>query len=403
MRTANRARLALALDEARQETLRQFSAFETGKLEVPYLKIINPPLWELGHVGYFQEFWCLRQGSGEGRRERPGPSLLADADRWFDSSKVAHATRWGLGLPPLDQLKQYLAGVMQRSQERLAQAPDDDEGLYHHRLSMFHEYMHIEAFCYTLQTLGLACHPSLQARQGAGITEGRTVAEGAAGGASALSSSWLRFAAGCSTLGSPAGRGFIFDNEKFEHAVSYEDFQICARPVSAGQFAQFVAAGGYREAGWWDPSYWALLRAEARQLPRYWREQGGGYEQRRFDQWLAVDTGAAMVHVCAREAEAYCRWAGLRLPTELEWQVAAEGAPAFVWGQQCWEWTSSAFEPFAGFSPDDYKEYSEPWFHNHRVVRGASFATPRGMVHSRFRNFYMADRGDPFIGFRVCA
>ena len=137
-------------------------------------------------------------------------------------------------------------------------------------------------------------------------------------------------------------------------------------------------------------------------MPVYWRLRDGVLCERRFDDWVALDAAAAVRHVSAHEAKAWCRWAGGRLPSEAEWALAARSAPGFDWGREVWEWTSSPFQPFPGFVPGPYRDYSRPWFGDHRVVRGASFAPPRALVDTRFRNFYQPHRNDLFIGFRVC-
>ena len=385
MRTSDPQALARDLRTTRLRTLALFDAFDPAHPGVPLLPIINPPRWELGHVGYFQEYWCLRQeGTG-----RPLPSRLAQADAWFDSSQVVHARRWHLPLPGVEAIKAYLAGVLEDSLARLADMPHDDRAMYFHRLALFHEVMHGEAFTYTLQTLARPCPDEALAVSWRGPLETADAPD-------------IDVAAATVTMGSAAGQGFIFDNEKFAHPVALAAYRISARPVSAGQFRAFVDAGGYREARWWTPQGWQSLQAQGRVLPRYWRWQAGRLQERRFERWLPLAEQDAMVHVDAHEAEAWCRWTGRRLPSEAEWQHAAQTQRGFDWGGQVWEWTGSAFEPFPGFSPDPYREYSAPWFHDHRVVRGASFATARSLVDTRFRNFYKPDRGDPFIGFRSC-
>ncbi len=150
MRELDRDALAGALHDAREYTNAQLDELDDAQWRVPYLSIINPPLWEYGHVGWFMERWCLRLRDDGSL----GPSLLASADRWYDSSNVPHATRWHLDLPDRRATTRYVAQVLERTQDVLVRADDTDAGLYFVRLSLYHEDMHGEAFAYTRHTLG---------------------------------------------------------------------------------------------------------------------------------------------------------------------------------------------------------------------------------------------------------
>ena len=380
MRRLDRRQLHAALLEARRTTLALLDDLEPAQWTVPQLPIINPPRWELGHVGWFMERWCLRLDA-EGHAS--GPALLADADRWYDSGRVPHATRWSLDLPSLGATRAYLEAVLERTLARLASADDSDAGLYYFRLALYHEDMHGEAFTYTRQTLGYAAPATLH--PAAAIGDGGDVA----------------VAGGCCMQGAPRGAGFVFDNEKWQHEVDLAPYAIARAPVSNAQFARFVEAGGYREPRWWTPAGWDWRLAQELAAPLGWRCDGSGWQQRVFDRWLPLDPALPVRHVSAHEAEAWCRWAGRRLPSEAEWEQAAlQGAiaPAGVW-----EWTATPFLPYPGFTPDPYEDYSRPWFESHRCVRGASIATPRRLWHPRFRNFYLPERNDIFVGFRTCA
>lgn len=382
MRNALRDQLSEALVVARNQTLGLVDHLrDAEQWRVPYLSIINPPLWELGHVGWFLEYWCLRWHAGAVTK----PSILPNADAWFDSRYVAHPSRWHLPMPEPQAIRAYNAEVLERVQERLAVAEDSDDALYFFRLALFHECMHIEAQAYTWQTL--AVHLPL-AYTGSRLSE--------------APQRQLDLPAGRWELGSRAGSGFVFDNEKWAHEISLATYSIADRPVSNGQFAEFVDAGGYQQPHLWDSRYYEVLRREGRVMPVYWRRTSGDFELRRFDRWHDLPANEPVQHVNAYEAQAYCTWAGASLPTEAQWERAAMTDARFLWGTSGWEWTATPFEPFAGFSADPYADYSIPAFGTTRVLRGGSCLTPRALVSPKFRNYFAPERQDIFSSFRLC-
>jgi ergothioneine biosynthesis protein EgtB len=384
MRRLDKQALRTALLDARQYTNAQLEDLDDAQWNVPYLPIINPPLWELGHVGWFMEHWCLRQqGSG-----RPlAPSLLAAADRWYDSSRVAHGTRWSLDLPDRTRTIRYIGEVLDRTLEALEKSDESDVGLYFMRLALYHEDMHGEAFAYSRHTLSYP-EPEGHSLGLPAVNDRRDV----------------ELEGGPFEVGAPRanGAGFVFDNEKWAHSQTVAPFAIGRDLVTNDEFTAFVAAGGYERPELWTDEGRKWLAQSLRRHPRDWRGAVTGWERRHFDLWAPLEKDEPVVHVTAFEAEAYCRWARRRLPTEVEWEYSAT-RDAIRWGESLWEWTASAFAPYPGFSADPYADYSQPWFHTHRSVRGGSILTRARMHHARYRNFYMPDRDDIFVGFRTCA
>ena len=389
-RTATPAELAGALEDARDYTLALFDRFDDAGLadpvRVPPLAVINPPLWELGHLAWFAEWYILRRATSSAPDAAEGHSLLTKGDDWFDSNTVPHDARWKLGLPSAGQIKTYCHEVLDRVLDRLSQAGDDDDALYPYRLALAHEDMHGEAFFYTMQTLGVPLPQGIDARLPRPWAEGE-----------------VRFPGGTLQMGSNAGRGFVFDNERQAHPVYVPSFVMDSTLVTNEQFAEFIADGGYDRAQFWSRAGREWLMRQEHSAPRDWERDGRHWRCVRFGQPAALPPHDPVRHVSLYEAQAYCMWADRRLPTEAEWEYAAmAGHPAWHWGD-LWEWTCSPFEPYPGFIADAYREYSAPWFHSHQAVRGASFATRGRMRSPKYRNFYLPERNDILIGFRTCA
>jgi iron(II)-dependent oxidoreductase len=449
--------LAELLADARARTLSLVGDLDPEQMIGPRLPTVNPPIWEIGHVAWFQEFWVLRH-------LRRKPPLLEKADAFYNSTEVIHDTRWDLALPGRAGTLDYMQEVLDRVIEGLIGETPTPEEIYFHLLVLFHEDMHGEAIFYTRQALGYP-EPDLGAR----LSHLPDVASGARAGAPDVEVPGGEFALGASRK-SP----FVFDNEKWAHPVEIKPFQISRHAVTNRDFLLFVEDDGYRRREFWSAEGWKWLatggapvldRSFARfwggekrltrknaaaepgiRHPIYWRrESDGRWSQRIFDRWTSLRDEFPVIHVNWYEAEAYCKWAKRRLPTEAEWEMAAAWAPAgekrhFPWGDgppdrqkanldgtalapspvgdhqagdsalglrqmigNVWEWTASDFLPYPGFIPDPYKEYSEPWFGTHKTLRGGCWATRARLIRNTWRNFYTPDRRDVWAGFRTCA
>jgi ergothioneine biosynthesis protein EgtB len=386
MRRAGRELLSLALIDARNHSLRWFAAFEDQPAAA------RPALWELGHVGWFQEHWIARNvqrrrgASGDATHPKLA-SILPGADAWFDSVHAPAASTLG-ALPGPQVVRQYLVDTLETTLDLLGSSDEDDDALYFYRLALLQEDERVERFATLAQTLGI---------------ETRLLAPLPARGVRAP----LRVTTTRWRLGSEAG-GLVLDNERWAHEVLVPEFEIDAQAVSWAQYAEFVEDGGYDDRQHWSEAGWAWVQAQGRRTPRYVDQLRHGVLQQRFGELVRVPLTHPVVHVCWHEADAWCRWAGRRLPNEAEWELAASRhtSGGFRWGEVR-EWMAGSLRPLGAdasqpaLPPSPGQADDAPL--GARVLRGASAAT-RGRLRSpKARRGRSADADEGFFGFRSCA
>jgi iron(II)-dependent oxidoreductase len=388
---------------------------------------LEPPIWEMGHVGWFQEYWLLRRLDG-------ADTLLRGSDGLYDSFNVPYRRRWDLGFPSRIETLAYITEVLDRSVARLDSREPTDADAYFYTLAAQHEDMHAENLTAILQTLGYARPPSLR-RDGVAPAVDRD-----------FHPHDVAVPGGTFVLGADRDEPFVFDNEKWAHPVEVAPVRIAATPVTNEQFQAFVDDGGYRRRECWGRRGWDWRRRERAEHPLFWQRHEGRWFEQRFGVLVPLEAWHPVVHVNWYEAEAFCRWAGRRLPTESEWEMAATYDPAtggkrrFPWGAgaptpECanldyragwtidvralpagdsplgcrqmignvWEWVGDTFEPYPGFVCDPYKEYSEPHFGAKKVLKGGGWTTRSRLIRATWRNFFKAQRRNIFAGFRTAA
>ena len=425
MHPTENADLVAWVEDARTRIFDIISDLTDEQLMGPQLDTVNPLRWEIGHVAWFFEKWVIREAAGRS-------PVLEHSDELYDSIAIAHDTRWGLPLPDRQGTIDYINRALDTTQEIVSKDPSPDVN-YHTAYCVYHADMHTEAFTYSRQTHGLP-FPETNHRRHApsgGAIEGD-----------------VRIPGGEFLLGADRKTPFCFDNEKWAYPVEVEPFSIAKAPVTQAEYAAFCNDKGYDNQAVWSDEGWQWKTENKVKGPLYWKRRGRGWQRRHFDNWIALEPNLPVIHVNWYEANAFCEWAGRRLPTEVEWEAAASLSSGsdiasqkrmYPWGitpsqdaahtdwasggtvdvgaygdgdsatgcrqmiGNVWEWTSTVFQPYPDFVIDPYKEYSEPWFETRKVLRGGCWATRSRLLWNTWRNFMTPDRRDVFAGFRTCA
>jgi iron(II)-dependent oxidoreductase len=424
------------LVDARKVELELLEGIPDAQMLGKKAHFLEPPIWEFGHVGWFQEYWLLRHLDRS-------DTLLPGSDGIYDSFHVSYKLRWDHAFPSRRETQAYITEVLKRSLGRLDSREPTAQETYLYMLAAFHEDMHAENLTAILQTLGFA-RPTLSVLDPACanpfVSPPDTGKDVAVPGGTFL-------------LGAMPDEPFVFDNEKWAHPVEVKPFRISSIPVTNAQYVAFVDDDGYRRREFWDSRGWYWRRQDGAEHPLFWcRGLDGRWLERRFDQIVPLQPWHPVVHINWYEAAAYCRWAKRRLPTEAEWELAASAEPTpdgrsingrkrrFPWGDDpptperanldlraggtvdvralaagdsafgcrqmignIWEWVADTFEPYPGFACDPYKEYSQPYFGKKKVLKGGCWTTRARLIRNTWRNFFMGDRRNIFAGFRTCA
>ena len=422
--------LARDLEEARTRTLLLVHSLSDEDLHRQHDPLMSPIIWDIGHIAHFEELWLTRN--------LDGPIEFSEMPGMYNPFEHPRATRAALPIPPFSEMLAKLAEIRERVLERLGTIDlGSDNPLiangYVYRMVIQHEYQHNETI---LQTLQLKQGAPYDAPRVETIQRGANLPE---------YGKMISVPGGQYTIGTD-DRHQAYDNERPQHVVDVEPFEIDRTPVTNGAWRHFIKDGGYSRSELWTPEGKQWLEQSGTLSPKYWTRSGDEWMSRSMNITKPVDPSEPVCHVSFHEAEAFARWAGKRLPTETEWEIAASWNPAtqraqqFPWGDNAasskianvdqlsfgvapifsydenesplgcygmigdvWEWTSSDFVGYPGFEAFPYKEYSEEFFGSeYKVLRGGSWATRPGAIRNTFRNWDYPIRRQIFSGVR-CA
>lgn len=390
--------LSLALLEARNRMLsllEQHEAADSGRQthRAPAEQTQPPPLWTAGHVAWFAEWWIARNpqhalGTRGGARDGRLASLWPESDTWFHPQGLL----WRQPLPDRAAIRAYMLEQLEATLALLDKVQELVPGLDLFRAVLMYEDTQTEHLLTRAQTLGLQVAP--------GLSTPPAQAQ--------RSPLWLPGTRW--SLGFPPGV-FSLGHERQTAALDVPEYEIDAQPVCWAQFVEFVDDGGYDRSELWHPEGWKHAQASGRRAPRHVEQigaNGGSVLQSLFGTPRRVAGSQPVMHVTWWEADAWARWAGRRLPTEIEWEIAAQTAShrGFRWGE-VQEWTAGTLRRAGDFVADAWTIGTpldpQPLWGLARIRRGASFVTPPSLMHPCSRGFALPESDEDFVGFRTCS
>ncbi|MBS1770339.1 MAG: ergothioneine biosynthesis protein EgtB [Acidobacteria bacterium] len=383
--------LAARFGAVREQTLKLSAPLEIEDFVPQVVEFVSPTKWHLAHTTWFFEELILAKFVEKYDKFNEHFSFLFNSYYNSVGSRTIRSERGALSRPTVKEVYAYRKYVNDAMQELLAGIsghanPLEIEGLI--TLGINHEQQHQELLLtdlkYTLgqNVLDPVYDPSWNREDQAALGKGE----------------FVKVDAGVYDIGFE-GTGFCFDNELARHKVYLDEFSISDRPVTNAEFAEFIDAGGYDDFRLWHSEGWDWVRANAVTAPLFWEKHAGGWSHFTLQgrQELAPDAPAS--HISFYEASAYAEMAGMRLPTEFEWEAAQS---KFEWGQR-WEWTESAYLPYPGFTKPAgaVGEYNGKFMVNQMTLRGESIATPEGHSRPTYRNFFHPQMRWQFFGLRL--
>ncbi|HKA93345.1 MAG TPA: ergothioneine biosynthesis protein EgtB [Acidimicrobiia bacterium] len=389
------SRIEAGLGGARARTLSLLAPIDDADLARQVSPLMSPLIWDLAHVGHYEELWLLRNVTGAA----PTNELFDDV---YDAFKHPRRDRPSLPILGPDEARAFVGDVRRRVLDALATVDlDGDDPLvrdgFVYGMVVQHEHQHDETMLATIQLMEHFAHPDADDWRPSRVDRD-------AGGTAA---GMVDVRGGVVAIGTDE-LAWVYDNERPRHGMDVTPFRIDRTPVTNRQYAAFVEDGGYDDERLWSGDGWAWRRETGAGAPEFWRREGdGSWSRRRYGRREDLPSDEPVQHVCWHEADAFACWRGARLPTETEWEAAAAldgtaDGPRQMLGE-VWEWTATDFHGYPGFVSFPYREYSEVFFGpEYKVLRGGSWATDAGVRRPTFRNWDYPIRRQIFAGFR-CA